>query len=158
MTNYKLEITDFFSPDFELIAIHSKIENYRLAFFLNKMLSIGFIKCDDEVVQLKKGETFCFSKFIFEDQENQTDWILVENIQSKQHTEQFGNLFMDFENVKTSYLLPELKKVDYLLKIEGVFDSDLINDTLEKIKDINQVQLAYVVDMNQVKSKSNLIF
>lgn len=158
MVHHKLDFTDFFSSEFALIAIHSKIEDYRLAFFLNKIVGLGLIKSDESVIQLVKGVSFDFSKYLFEDEENMMDWILVENKQLKQSTGVYGNLFMNFEQVSYSYLIPELKKADYILKVEGDFEVDMVADVIEKTKQINNIQMAYAVDVNQIKSKNNLIF
>ena len=68
MVHYKLDVTDLYSPDFELIAIHSKMEDYRLAFFLNKKLFIRLQKSEESAVQYVKNEAFLFSRFEFEDE------------------------------------------------------------------------------------------
>jgi hypothetical protein len=68
------------------------------------------------------------------------------------------NLFGEssFEVATKAFLLPELKKVDYFLKIEN-------NDTeLDKIMTsmnaVPQIATVYSVDSNSIKSKNNLIF
>ena len=158
MAHHKLELVDFFSPDFELIAIHSKLEGYRLAFFLNQMVSVQLKNAGDPAIQIVKEEAFHFERFIFEDEKSQLFWTLVENKKTKQSTSRFGNLFMDFENVKHSYLVSELKKVDYLLKIEGEVDGELVERVINKTKEVYNVQMAYAVSIKQIKSKDNLIF
>ncbi|MCB9426470.1 MAG: IPExxxVDY family protein [Flavobacteriales bacterium] len=158
MVHYKLDVTDLYSPDFELIAIHSKMEDYRLAFFLNKKLFIRLQKSEESAVQYVKNEAFLFSRFEFEDEKNQSVWTLVENKKTKQSIGVFGNLFMDFESVKHSYLVPELKKADYLLKVEGDFNEQELEALVSKTKEINDIQMAYAVQTKQIKSKNNLIF
>lgn len=55
------------------------------------------------------------------------------------------------------FLLPELKKVDYFLKIES--DDDLqINEIVKNLKSIKSLSTVYVVDTETIKSKNNLIF
>jgi hypothetical protein len=55
------------------------------------------------------------------------------------------------------FLLPELKKVDYFLKIES--DDDIkITDIVKKLKNIKSLSTVYVVDTETIKSKNNLIF
>lgn len=158
MVHHKLDVTDLYSPDFELIAIHSRLEDFRLAYFLNKKLFIRLEKAEESAIQVIKKETFSFSRFEFEDEKNQSLWTLVENKKTKQSTGVFGNLFMDFESVKHSYLVPELKKADYLLKIEGDFNGNEIEDLVGKAKEIKNIQMAYAVQTKQIKSKNNLIF
>ena len=122
------------------------------------MVYIQLKNAVDPAIQMLKGEEFHFSRFIFEDEKNQLFWTLVENKKSKQVTSQFGNLFMDFESVKHSFLISELKKVDYLLKIEGEVDKELVEEVIIKIKEVYNVQMAYAVSIKQIKSKDNLIF
>ena len=70
-----------------------------------------------------------------------------------------GSLFSSNEKIlKTYHLLTELKNVDYLIKISNddrYFDD---KDIIEKIQTIPQVITTYVIDVDQLKSKENLIF
>ena len=54
------------------------------------------------------------------------------------------------------YLLPEFKKVNYFLKIENT-NLRLI-EILSHLNSIHQIATAYVVDVENLKSKNNLIF
>jgi hypothetical protein len=56
------------------------------------------------------------------------------------------------------YLIPEKKKVDYFLKLEGDFDYEYIAKTVDQINKINQVITSYTIDSNILKSKEFLIF
>ncbi len=56
------------------------------------------------------------------------------------------------------FLLPELKKVDYFLKIESDEDDVKITDIIKKLKTIKSLSTVYVVDTETIKSKNNLIF
>lgn len=58
----------------------------------------------------------------------------------------------------TTYLLPEFKKVDYLIKIETDFENTPIRKTLSQVQEIKEVISAYVVESEHIKSKKNLIF
>ena len=40
MAIHKLLIDDFVTVDYKLIAIHSSLEDYRLAFFMNRELAV----------------------------------------------------------------------------------------------------------------------
>lgn len=70
------------------------------------------------------------------------------------------NLFLntDVEIATKVYLLPELKNVDYFLKIKnnkGIFDLEQI---IKKINTINRIATVYAVIPEKIKSKNNLIF
>ncbi len=56
------------------------------------------------------------------------------------------------------YLLPEYKKVDYFLKIENAADSLDVSEITTQIKNIERITTVYTVDVENIKSKNNLIF
>lgn len=162
MAIHRLLIDDFVTVDYGLIAIHSSLEDHRLAYFINRELSILLEKSPNDIwVTINEGES-CFSRFIFEDPGNDSAWNLIQNrtritsLQSNTTT----SLFEDTElPVETSvFLMPELKTVDYVLKIEHIPASFETDDVVEKLLTINQIATAYTIDHKKLKSKNNLIF
>ena len=161
MAVHKLMIDDFVTIDYELIAIHSSLEDYRLAYFINRELSILLEKSPRDItVRVKEGER-CFSRFIFEDEDNEISWNLIQNrgniISRHQGTSSlFGETGMD---VTTSvFLLPEFKKVDYVIKIENTGSLFAISGFVERLLTIKHISTAYTIDRHKLKSKNNLIF
>ena len=59
---------------------------------------------------------------------------------------------------KTYNLLPELKTVNYLLKIDDELNLDREKYIINTILSIPQIATAYTVNQSQLKSKDNLIF
>src|SRR5215467_368125 len=111
MAVHKLHLDDLYDDDFELIAIHSRLEDYRLAYFLNQNLPVLLSKSKHSIeVATKDGEAF-FSKFIFDDEDNDMQWSLVQNkieiIAANSNGAQ--NLFLDanLEMETSIYLIPE---------------------------------------------------
>ena len=157
MAIHKIQINDFVSDDYELIAVHSSLDDYKLAYMLNKELGIKLSKNLAYVeIAIPEGKS-AFSNYIFDDEKNDIVWTLIENkttiINSNKQTTSL------FEQVDiTVFLLPEFKKADYLIKIENIdygFDSESI---IEKIQEIKNVTTAYAIDITNLKSKNNLIF
>ena len=157
MAIHKIQINDFVSDDYELIAVHSSLDDYKLAYMLNKELGIQLSKNLAYVeIAIPEGKS-AFSNYIFDDEKNDVVWTLIENkttiINSNKQTTSL------FEQVDiTVFLLPEFKKADYLLKIENIdygFESESI---IEKIQEIKNVTTAYTIDITNLKSKNNLIF
>lgn len=157
MAIHKIQINDFISDDYELIAIHTSLEDYKLAYGLNKELGLQLQKNDTYVeIAIPEGKS-AFENFTFDDEKNDVIWTLIENkttiINSNKQTSSL------FEQVDiTVFLLPEYKKADYLIKIENIdygFDAEVIIDKILKIKNITT---AYSVDTTNLKSKNNLIF
>lgn len=162
MANYKLLIDDFVTVDYELIAIHSSLEDYRLAYFINRELSILLEKSPNDIwVTIYEGES-CFSRFIFEDPGNESAWNLIQNknrvlsMQSNTTTSLFEDTGLPIET--SVFLMPELKKVDYVLKIENAPELSGAGEVVEKLLSINQIATAYTIDHKKLKSKNNLIF
>ncbi len=162
MAVLKLHLDEFDEVDYQLIAIHSTLEDYRLAYFINKNLPIRLEKKPDEVsVKIKEGEAF-FSKFFFDDLSNDIQWTLIPNKNEitimRKSTGQ--NLFLDndVEIATKVYLLSELKKVDYFLKIENNIDTFEIEAILKSLKSIERISTVYAVEPEKIKSKNNLIF
>jgi hypothetical protein len=162
MAILKLDIDEFDDIDYCLIAIHTSLEDFRLAYFINQHLSINLSKSKDEVhISIKEGETH-FSRFYFYDEEKCTSWNLIQNknevIGQKKTIEQdlFSNSAQ--EMATKVFLLPELKKADYFLKIENSEYKTPILNTITKLKTIKSITTLYSVDVQTIKSKNNLIF
>ena len=162
MAILKLQLDDFDEIDYDLIAIHSVLEDYRLAFFLNQKLPILLKKSKEEIeIHTTDGDAF-FAKFTFSDFLNDVHWSLIPNkneiIVKKKSTGQ--NLFLNthVEIATKIYLLSELKKVDYFLKIENNHGNLDISHVLKSIQSIDRIAAVYTVDPEKIKSKNNLIF
>ena len=159
MAIHKIHIEDFDVVDYNLISIHTSLEDYRLAFKINQQLSISLIKNLDEITIQFKKQSVHFSRFTFLNQNNMMVWDLIQN---KQETESKVESYTAnlFENKKISNqvaLINELKKVDYFLKIEQ--DNQVnISDIITRINNIDGVNTSYEMDVNAIKSKNNLIF
>ncbi len=163
MAIHKLNIEDFdYDEEYVLIAIHTSLEDYRLCYFINEILNISLKKSDcDVLISNKNGETH-FSKFDFDDLKKNVFWHLVQNknkISLKEKNTNF-NLFHNtsIENYTMIYLLPEFKKVDYLLKIDKEYETinEIAISTL--LNSIEQISTVYPIDLNTIKNKNNLIF
>ncbi|NBW28257.1 MAG: IPExxxVDY family protein [Flavobacteriaceae bacterium] len=160
MTIHKLHIDEFDEVNYDLVAIHTSLEDYRVAYFLNQKLPILLSKSKNEIqINIKEGVTF-FSRFIYENTNTDCCWSLVQNKNevTTLTTNNNQNLFAEssFEVATKAFLLPELKKVDYFLKIENR-DLD-IDKIIKSITMISQISTVYYVDSNSIKSKNNLIF
>ena len=162
MAIHKLDLGEFDEIDYHLIAIHTSLEDYRLAFFINQKLPINLSKSKNEIqINIKEGETK-FSRYYYHNIEKAISWNLIQNkgevVQQKKDNGQnlFSNLTL--EVATKVYLLPEFKKVDYFLKIENI--DETINGTKIQtaLNTIDSVSAIYTVETNKIKSKNNLIF
>jgi hypothetical protein len=162
MAVHKVYIEEFEEDDYYIIAIHTSLEDYRLAYFINREIAIRLSKNDSDIQsQVKEGET-SFARFTFEDEKNDIKWNLVQNkneIEGKENTitqDLFSNSDNSFSSL--AYLLPEYKKVDFFLKIENAEKDINIAEIVSKISAIDSIKMVYNVDKDKIKSKNNLIF
>ncbi|QBZ97001.1 IPExxxVDY family protein [Flavobacterium sangjuense] len=161
MAVHKLHLEEFDEIDYQLIAIHSTLEDYRLAYYINQNLPINLKKGNCNIqISNKEGETQ-FTRFVFEDSKD-ISWNLVQNQNDVFVPSQNSNqgLFAESNNKFSTkiYLIPEFKKVDYFLKIEnGEVKIDVAKIT-NSIKKIDRVSTVYAVEVEKIKSKNNLIF
>ncbi len=158
----KFHPNDFYDDDFELIAIHSSLEDFRLAYFINQKLPVLLSKCKEPIGLTTKNTEVFFSKFIFEDEANDAQWYLFANMVEAVSTIENNtqDLFLDskLEIEETFFLLPEFKKVDYFLKIENNLSITGLPDIVKRLNSIERISAVYTVDHDKIKSKNNLIF
>ncbi len=148
--------------DYQLIAIHTALEDYRLAYHINKCLPVILAKCISNVSINDKLTEIQFSRFFFDDEKKDMTWNLIQN-KNEFSTSNFTVNTGLFANSKIqisskTYLLPEYKKVDYFLKIENSIDPFIIKNALTQIKKIEQISTVYAIAIETIKSKNNLIF
>ncbi len=162
MAIHKLDLGEFDEIDYYLIAIHTSLEDYRLAYFINQKLPINLSKNENEIqINIKEGETK-FSRFYYYDIDKVLSWNLIQNknevIQHKKDNSQ--NLFSNttLEVLTKVHLLPEFKKVDYFLKIDNCDETISVSDVMTLLNTIDNISTVYTVDTNKIKSKNNLIF
>jgi hypothetical protein len=149
MKIFKLDVNDLLDDDFVLLAIHTTLEAYRLAYFMNITFDIQLIKT--EVIQ-------DFDFYEFNDEKNQSLWNLVGNkafVENKTGLKNNESMFFESKNNRI-FLLPEYKKVDYFLKIEN--SVSVTKNLILKMNDIPQIITTFAVDVVSLKSKNNLIF
>ncbi len=160
MAVHKLILDDVFDEVlYTLIAIHCTLEDYRLAFLINKYLGIT-LKRKSSDLDFDNGKS-TYSIFEWEDYKQLTTWNLVSNVCKTESYQQvnYDSLFHNHEKItKTTHLLPEHKRVNYFLKIDNEFNFSKEKYIINSILKIPQIATAYSIDSNQLKSKDNLIF
>ena len=162
MAIHKLDFGEFDEIDYSLIAIHTSLEDYRLAYFINQKLHVSLNKSIKEIqITDKEGEVY-FSRFHYYQKKKDISWDLIQNIneviQKKKEDNQDLFTNFDLEVAKKVYMIPEFKKVNYFLKIENSEDNTNLIEIQSELNSIDQIATNYIVDINKIKSKNNLIF
>lgn len=159
MAFHKLLVDDFYDTSFALIAIHCRLEDYRLAYLLNKHLKLNLKRREHDL----DYNYFDASFAIFEWQNEKIDrvWNVVANVCKKEEAalQSSGSLFENQTTVtRTVNLIPELKTVDYLIKISNEDRHFNEKHVIDIIQTIPQIITTYSIDIDQLKSKEHLIF
>ncbi|WP_179021336.1 IPExxxVDY family protein [Winogradskyella forsetii] len=159
MALHKLQVDDFYDDSFKLIAIHCRLEDYRLAYLINKYLGLKLERKDKDI-DFKYLES-SYSIFEWDNETEYVLWNLISNMCKKEEDglASTGTLFNKSEKVfKTFNLISEFKKVDYFIKISDEIQN--VNEKLivHKLQAIPQIITSYTVDPLKIKSKDHLIF
>ena len=151
MAIHKINSSDF-EEDYVLIAIHCNSEPYKLAFEINLKLKT---KLEKSLLDISfKGDNSIFELYKHISETYNTRLYLISN-KSKNSTDLSVQSLFDNLSIST-FLVPELKKADFLLKIEG--GGFKIESLLKKLNEISSVISSYTASVNSDKSKYNLIF
>ncbi|NRD22300.1 IPExxxVDY family protein [Winogradskyella litoriviva] len=159
MALHKLQVDDFYDDSYKLIAIHCRLEDYRLAYLLNKHLGIKLERKEKDI-DFKYLES-SYSIFEWDNETEYVLWNLISNVCKKEEDSlsSSGTLFDSPEKIlKTFNLISEFKKVDFFLKISD--EIQIVNEKfiLNKLQAIPQIITSYTVNPLQIKSKDHLIF
>ena len=140
---------------FFLIALHSNVEIFFLAYLLNKNLKTSFKKMKYNIIS--KENNYLFDRYQSIDQNKREKMDLFSNksaINKNQTTDQVFSLF-DSSYFKKFFFIDEFKDVDFFIKKDSINNLDLL---IKKIKLIEEIESSYLVDEKLLKNKQNLIF
>ena len=151
MTVHKINSSEL-ENDYTLIAIHSNAEAYKLAFEINLKLKTNLEKFPFDITF--EGNSSVFELFKHVSETYNTTLYLISNKSYDKSKVATPSLF---ENLSISkHLIPELKKAEFLIKIEG--GGFKIESLIKKLNEIDLIVSCYSAKINNNKSKYNLIF
>ncbi|MFL2620471.1 MAG: IPExxxVDY family protein [Flavobacteriaceae bacterium] len=157
MNNHKLNLNQF-SENYYLIAIHSDLDEFRLAFFLNDKLSIGLIRKNIDIILHENKSNYSIYEYL--DEAMFLKWIFFSNkslVAEKTSNNELLNLFSQENIVQNEIsLINQPKGVDYFLVIENVKNKIYVEKVLKKISEIRGVITAFISD-KKLENKENLI-
>ena len=139
-----------------MIGIHTSLEDYQLAFFLNKYLNIHLKKASYGLDFKGKNGEASYTVFEYNNEELDYNLYVLSNICILENKSQELGLF-DKIDVK-AYLLPEKKNVDYFIKIDGAVTDVFVEEILQDIRKVTKIITSYIIETNTLKSKDFLIF
>jgi len=136
------ELAEEFFEDTRLLGIMAPVRDYQFCWHLNNILGMDFRINHDIEIQLKrKNRDYFFTVF--------------------EYCEPTGSLayFVYNNQFEGEYLLPEFKHFDFLWLMKGdVVSDELLQQTINSIKNINSVQLVAELTNEKIKNKEHLVF
>ncbi|PPK96541.1 MULTISPECIES: IPExxxVDY family protein [Nonlabens] len=161
MAVHKLTDWELEEEPFILIAIHSTIEPYRMAYLLNKFLQINFARTAVDQDIIEPAYTANYPVYKHFDKEQNAPFYLIPNKYWGISNEESVSLSLfdqtDATQVKT-VLIKEYGTVDFLLKIEKEEDFFPLKKLINTLGEIPQVISVYPVDTFKIKQQDYLIF
>ena len=158
MALHKLLVDDFYDDTYKLIAIHCGLEDYRLAYLLNRSLDLNLTRKDEDLdfEYLKSS----YSIFEWNNTSQYVTWNLISNVCKKEEDSLYSTgLFQSNQSVlKTFNLVPEYKRVDFFIKISDEIQNVNEKIILNRLQNIPQIVTSYSVNPSELKSKDHLIF
>lgn len=112
--------------DIKIIGICTHLEDYKLAWHINKLLNINLVKYSDIVNE----DEIEFSFYLYDGGENCNTFNLVEISNADGRWVKFN------------------PPTDYLIVIRNFINDENLTALLDKIKHIDGVQLAYLIDVD----------
>jgi hypothetical protein len=147
-------------PDYILICLHTTLEDYRLAYFINKKLNLSLKRRDEDLDFKENGAIYSLYEYY------DKSFFLTYNLIANKHmdveytTSKKNALFYNTKLGKTkiSYLINDKKQVDYFLKISGDVSLQQTTCIIEKINTIQQIITSYTTAPENIKQNAHLIF
>lgn len=156
-----LDIDDFESDDFNIIAIHTSLEDYKLAYLINKYCQINLIKEPKPLTLSKFDLDTNFEFFTFYDENEKVNWSLISN-KSVLSSICCYTTDLCLQEVKTFseiLLVPECQEVDFFLKVDEFFDHQILKNLIIKLSDeVKEIQKIYEINKTTLVSINNLLF
>lgn len=156
MQIHALGLDNFDDEEYSLIGIHTALEDFKLAYLLNKHVHTNFSKSKDGLKFDTAQKKASFSLFTYTNIKFDYKWFLIANSFKKENKTTTNQLLLSLET--KTYLISERKKIDYFIKITGDVPYPFVSETIQKINQIDQVITSYSIEKHTLKSKDFLIF
>ncbi|NVJ87044.1 MAG: IPExxxVDY family protein [Algoriphagus sp.] len=140
MKKVKLQIEH--SYDFELLGLVSPVRDYKMAWLINREMNLNLIRTEDLEIEFLSVPNLKISQYFLSLPHGYIQLLKNKALSSSR---------------QVSYLIPELKYMDYFLLLQDEtyqIDSQLFVSELSKNPYIQNV---IKLDVNKLKSKENLL-
>ena len=153
----KLTLDESLEIDFECIAIHALVEDYHLAYLINKHLHLK-LKRKKKDLDVSNGQ-YKFPIFEWEDSTLFNKWDLIPNfifeeiIEPSDQLELFANQII---KTKKHFLISDLNHVEYFFRLRQPSNYIDINSVIKKINTISDVVTSHKLELKKLKHSEHL--
>ncbi len=130
--------------DFDLYGMVTSCREYKLAWALNRLLSIHLVKKQDLCYEL-----FGKNELVIANYQYSTEFSTVRLFQNKA---------LGSSKPKNSFLLPEMKEYDYILQVVGSLQHLYPQELMRKLQRFPLVNFVKQFDPLTLNFKENLLF
>ena len=142
MKKRKLEAE--FEYNFSLYGLIAPHKEYKLAWLLNKQFGIQLEKVSDIEIEFLKNQDLLISNYL-----HKTEHSCFRMLRNKSVDPYADNL---------AFLIPELKRFDYLIIVKGYKDTYSDTEIKNLLSNLPKVQYVQKFVVDDLKSRENLIF
>jgi hypothetical protein len=137
-----------------LLALHTSLEAYQIAFFLNQHCQTQFKRIEDIIL---KNQAACFALFEWDNSLLDQKVSLFSNQYSADEvqTQENNTTLFDLPLRNQVSLFSEFKQVDFFIKSSH---KQLIQRLLKPLNSWNAVSMVYALSSSEMKNQLNLIF
>ena len=129
--------------DFKVVGLIANLKEYKLAWALNKHLRWHLIKESDHVLDFKSDQRLVATHYSY----------LLEHTGYRL----LKNKAVEDSGQAKPFLIPEKKYYDYWLLVYGDPSPEALGQLVQDIKDINWIQYCKEENLEDLRSKDNLI-
>ncbi len=150
----KLKLDFEYDYEFFLVGIHTTLEDYLLAFYINNFFEIK-LRRNYKMLSFKNKKG-AFSIYDCDNPTNFSFWSLISNRQVIEEKTITPSLF---DTIYSTYILiNEKKNIDFFLKIDGDFTTQEKQNILQKLTKIDGIIACEEIEAKKLKSINNLIY
>jgi hypothetical protein len=153
---------DYADFDFLLFGISSNVNDFKMCWLLNRLFSIDFNREPDvEIQHTKLGlvSNFCNFQFEKKSMEREISSFVNDGVASKDFDESSVIFQLIGNRHPSGNLIPEQPRIDYFLLLSGDGIQELAsNEVVIQLRGLEEIQAAFTIDVDSLKSKNNLIF
>lgn len=160
MAALKILLDDDLGYDLDLIAIHTSLEPYFLAFLLNKHIGFKLERHREDLTLFFNSRALSFARYDYQDKRQDINYYLIENKVKVENEIDKPGLFNSEKSLSISNFISDRPKVDYFVKVvEGGYAFAKAKQKIIKtLNQIPQIVTAYSLSVDELKTKENLIF